>query len=84
MIHSRSNKDVDLLIKVQPSRFRNILRGIRELNGLEASIFVDRHFKEFNCFEFTSYDIGDNNNNKYTVVKDYTYPDFDVVQYQHI
>ena len=70
MIHSRKHKDVDLLIKVQPSRFRKILSDIRALNALEVAGFIDMICSEYNFYSFTSNDIGDHNNNHYTVVKD--------------
>lgn len=71
MIHSRNNKDVDLLIRVQPSRFRKILSDIRSLNALEVDGFIDRMCRDYNYFTFVSKDIHDKNNNRYTVVKDY-------------
>jgi hypothetical protein len=76
MIHSRTNKNVDVIIKVQPSRFRKILSDIRALNALEVDGFIDRMCKDYNYFSFTSFDIGDKNSNKYTVVKNYEVSDF--------
>ena len=71
MIHSRKHKDVDLLIKVPPSRFRIILSNVLALNAIEVEGYLDRMCREYNYFTLSSQDIGDKNKNHYTVVKDY-------------
>jgi len=75
MIHSRTNKDTDNVIFVQPSRFAKILSDIRILNGVYVEGFVERMVRDYNYFHFTSKDIQDKNNNDYHVVKNFEIKD---------
>jgi len=69
MIHSRKHHNADLVIRVQPSRFRIILSNILALNAIEVEGYLDRMCREYNYFIVSSEDIGDHNNNRYTIVK---------------
>jgi len=75
ILHSRYNHNSDAVVYVQPSRFESILRGIRDLNSLYVEGFVERMCEEYDYFTFVSSDIGDKNNNMYTIVKTYTVKD---------
>jgi len=72
ILHSRANTNKEIIITVQLSRFRKILSDIRCLNGLYVDGFIDRVCKEYDFFSFYSNDIGDKNNNLYTIIKDYS------------
>lgn len=72
LLHSKNNKDTEVECTVQPSRFRSILAQVKSFNGNADEEYIDMLNNRYSYFKFNSIEIGDSNNNTYTIIKDLT------------